>query len=156
MRRALFAGLLLLVLLAGGGVLLLQAENRAPLPSQDELRMDGFAVWPEDTVTEGMEACAEAEQWRLDPKETAFRFAREVLRYPEPSLNTDPIIDEESKAEVIRRLIDESLGGDDGIDARLRAIDATFGVVPDAPDWPEWLATVRGANADERLQRLGG
>ncbi|HWB72372.1 MAG TPA: CopG family transcriptional regulator [Egibacteraceae bacterium] len=60
-----------------------------------------------------------------------------------------------SKAEIIRRLLDRGLGIEDGAEARLRAIDDTFGVLPDAPDWPEWLAAVRGAPADERLRRLG-
>jgi hypothetical protein len=60
-----------------------------------------------------------------------------------------------SKAEVIRRLLDQGLGIDDGNAARVRAVDETFGLLPDAPDWPEWLATVRGASADARLRRLG-
>jgi hypothetical protein len=59
-----------------------------------------------------------------------------------------------SKAALIRRLLDQGLGIDDGADARLRAIDETFGILPDAPDWPDWLAAVRGASADERLRRL--
>ena len=59
-----------------------------------------------------------------------------------------------SKAEIIRRLLDRGLGIDDGAEARVRAVDDSFGVVPDAPDWPEWLADVRGADADERLRRL--
>lgn len=60
-----------------------------------------------------------------------------------------------SKAEVIRRLLDRGLGIDDGAETRLRAIEDTFGVLPDAPDWPAWLASVRGGAADERLRRLG-
>lgn len=59
------------------------------------------------------------------------------------------------KAEVVRRALDEALGLDDGRDARRRAILATAGVLADAPDWPEWLAEVRGSGADERLRRLG-
>lgn len=60
-----------------------------------------------------------------------------------------------SKAEVIRRLLDEGLGIDDGTADRLRALEETFGVLPDAPDWRAWLTSVRGGSADERLQRLG-
>jgi hypothetical protein len=60
-----------------------------------------------------------------------------------------------SKAEIIRRLLDRGLGIEDGADTRLRAIDESFGVVPDAPAWPEWLAAVRGASADERLRDFG-
>lgn len=59
-----------------------------------------------------------------------------------------------SKAEVIRRLLDDGLGINDGTEARERAIDETFGILPDAPDWQEWLASVRGSSADERLRRL--
>ncbi len=60
-----------------------------------------------------------------------------------------------SKAEIIRRLLDRGLGIDEGADAQLRAVDETFGVLPGAPDWQEWLARVRGVDADERLWRLG-
>jgi hypothetical protein len=60
-----------------------------------------------------------------------------------------------SKAEVIRRLLDGGLRIDDGMESRMRAVEETFGIVPEAPDWPEWLAAVRGAPADERLRRLG-
>jgi hypothetical protein len=76
-----------------GGVaaaaLLLRNGDRAPLPSEDQLRTSGFAVWPEDTVAEGMDACRKAESWRLDSSTTALRFAREVLRYPEPYLDAN-------------------------------------------------------------------
>jgi hypothetical protein len=41
------------------------------------------------------------------------------------------------------------------VDDRLAAVDDTTGVFPDAPDWPEWLADVRGATADDRLRELG-
>lgn len=58
------------------------------------------------------------------------------------------------KAEVIRRILDEALGLDDGTRERRRAITATANVLVDAPDWPEWLRSVRGADADERLRRL--
>lgn len=58
------------------------------------------------------------------------------------------------KAEVIRRILDEALGLDDGVEARRRAILGTAGLLRDADDWPAWLAQVRGAGADERLRRL--
>lgn len=58
------------------------------------------------------------------------------------------------KAEVIRRMLDEALGLTDGVEERKRAIRATAGILPEAEDWPEWLAEVRGAGADERLRRL--
>lgn len=60
-----------------------------------------------------------------------------------------------SKAELIRRLLDEGLGIDDGADGRVRALEQTFGILAAAPDWPDWLAAVRGDSADERLRRLG-
>ena len=61
-----------------------------------------------------------------------------------------------SRAEIIRRILDAALGiGDDGTE-RVVAIDATAGILPDSPDWPDWLASVRGGvSADERLKRLG-
>jgi hypothetical protein len=59
-----------------------------------------------------------------------------------------------SKAQVIRRMLDEGLGIDDGAEARRRAIQATAGVLPDAEDWETWLARVRGGGADARLERL--
>lgn len=60
-----------------------------------------------------------------------------------------------SQAEVIRRLLDEGLGVDDGSDSRRSAIRATAGVAADEPDWPAWLAGARGASAAERLAALG-
>jgi hypothetical protein len=59
-----------------------------------------------------------------------------------------------SKAEVIRRMLDEGLEIDDGAEARRRAIRATAGVLHDADDWESWLARVRGGGAAERLTRL--
>ncbi len=58
------------------------------------------------------------------------------------------------KAEVIRRLLDQGLELDDGREARLRAINATAGILPGAADWPAWLARVRGDGAAARLGRL--
>ena len=100
MRRSIIIGLSLLVLLGAVVVVLLRNEDSGPLPSAKELRTNGFAVWPEDTLDEGMEACQDAESWRLDPQETAFRFTREVLKYPDPGLNTGPIGDEESPNKI--------------------------------------------------------
>jgi hypothetical protein len=58
------------------------------------------------------------------------------------------------KAEVIRQLLDQGLGIDDGADQRRRAIAATAGVLEDAEDWQAWLARVRGTGADDRLKQL--
>jgi hypothetical protein len=60
-----------------------------------------------------------------------------------------------SQAEVIRRILDEALGLGDPATERVAAVDATAGILPDAPDWREWLAGVRGAGASERLADLG-
>ena len=60
-----------------------------------------------------------------------------------------------SKAEVIRRILDVDLGIDNGTANRLASIDATAGILPDAPAWPEWLAAVRGRGSGERLAELG-
>lgn len=61
-----------------------------------------------------------------------------------------------AKAEVIRSLLDAGLGLSDGAQEQRRAISETFGILPDAPDWPDWLSEVRGTGADERLSRLEG
>lgn len=58
----------------------------SPYPSKSELRTGGFAVWPEDTIQEGKAACEEPEPWRLEAGSTVLRFAREVLKYPEPDV----------------------------------------------------------------------
>jgi hypothetical protein len=60
-----------------------------------------------------------------------------------------------SQAELVRRILNRALGFDDGVAARVAAIDATAGVLPDSPDWPEWLHAVRGESADDRLSSLG-
>ena len=60
-----------------------------------------------------------------------------------------------SKAEVIRRILDQELGIVDGAADRLAAVDATTGILPDAPDWPEWLDAVRGEGSGRRLDALG-
>lgn len=61
-----------------------------------------------------------------------------------------------AKAEVIRRILDAALGLDTGAAERRRAIAVTAGILPDAEDWPDWLARVRGAGATDRLARLQG
>ena len=60
-----------------------------------------------------------------------------------------------SQAEIIRRILDAGLDIGDDAAQRVAAIDATAGILPDAPDWPEWLAAVRGDGADRRLRKLG-
>lgn len=52
------------------------------------------------------------------------------------------------KAEVIRRMLDEGLGVDDGAEERRRAIRATAGALPDADDWEN-----PGAGARRRRRR---
>jgi hypothetical protein len=59
-----------------------------------------------------------------------------------------------SKAQVIRRMLDEGLRIDDGAESRRRAIRATAGVLPEADGWEAWLANVRGSPAAVRLKRL--
>jgi len=60
-----------------------------------------------------------------------------------------------SQAEIIRRILDRDLGIESGIDDRLAVVDATAGLLAGHPDWPEWLADIRGPGASERLHRLG-
>ena len=63
-----------------------------------------------------------------------------------------------SEAAVIRQILDEALGIDDGAQARLDAVQSVFGICKDYPGWEEWLAYVRGTEggADERLRKLYG
>jgi hypothetical protein len=60
-----------------------------------------------------------------------------------------------SQAELIRRLLDRALGLAPGPEDRLAAIDASAGLLAGSPDWPDWLAAVRGKGAGERLRELG-
>ena len=60
-----------------------------------------------------------------------------------------------SQAEIVRRLLDGALGIDAGAEERVAAIDATAGLLSDAPDWPEWLKRVRGRGTGRRLRDLG-
>lgn len=83
MRRLLLV-LAALVVMGGAAVLVLGRGPSGPFPSATHLREHGFAVWPVDTVEEAEEECADAEEWRLDARATAERFAAEVLGYPEP------------------------------------------------------------------------
>jgi hypothetical protein len=60
-----------------------------------------------------------------------------------------------SMAQVIRQILDGALDTGDA-EAEARAgILATAGILPDAPDWPEWQAAVRGRSAAERLSESG-
>jgi len=60
-----------------------------------------------------------------------------------------------SQAEIIRRILDRELGVTSGVDDQVAVVDATAGLLADHPDWPEWLADLRGPGASERLRRLG-
>ncbi len=60
-----------------------------------------------------------------------------------------------SQAELIRRMLDRELGILRDLDDPVAVIRATSGVMADYPDWPEWLAAVRGKGSDHRLRELG-
>lgn len=60
-----------------------------------------------------------------------------------------------SQAEVVRQILDRALGISTGPEDRRAVVEATAGILRDLPDWPEWLRSVRGAGADERLTDLG-
>lgn len=60
-----------------------------------------------------------------------------------------------SKAEIIRRLLDEALGLNVSVRDRLEAVEDTAGLLAEAPDWQDWLAQVRGSGSDRRLTDLG-
>ena len=49
-----------------------------------------------------------------------------------------------SQAEVIRRILDRELGILRGGGDQVAIVNATAGVLACHPDWPEWLADVRG------------
>jgi hypothetical protein len=60
-----------------------------------------------------------------------------------------------SGAQVIRQILDAALEtGDAEAEARAGII-ATAGILPNAPDWPEWQASVRGRSAATRLADSG-
>jgi hypothetical protein len=62
---------------------------------------------------------------------------------------------ESSKAAVIRDILDRALGDGEAENEDLAIIRSTSGICSDYPDWPEWLDSVRGRTADERLRSLG-
>ena len=57
-------------------------------------------------------------------------------------------------AEVLRALLDDALARDDGTAAALAAIERTAGVVPEVPEWPDFLAEVRNRPTVEKLTEL--
>ncbi|HEV2756228.1 MAG TPA: hypothetical protein VG318_10700 [Actinomycetota bacterium] len=82
MRRA----LVLVVLVAGAAAIwLVTRDDAAPFPTPGHVRVHGLAAWPADTVAEATEECARAEEWRHDARQTAMRFAEEVMGYPDPT-----------------------------------------------------------------------
>jgi hypothetical protein len=52
-------------------------------------------------------------------------------------------------------MLDRELGILRELHDPVAVVKATAGVMADYPDWPEWLASVRGKGADERLRGLG-
>jgi hypothetical protein len=60
-----------------------------------------------------------------------------------------------SKAEAIRRILDQALDAGDADSESRAVIAATAGLCADYPDWPEWLRSIRGRTADERLRADG-
>lgn len=83
MRRLLIV-VAALAVAGGAAVAVLGRDPSGPFPPAAELRFRGFAAWPVDTVEEAEAECATPEGWRLDARATALRFARQILRYPEP------------------------------------------------------------------------
>lgn len=85
------SGFLSVLIIGAGiaaGVSAVQPPTEAAFPSQQQLRDSGFAVWPEDTVDEAKEECAEGHDWRFDSEQTALRFATNVLEFPQPKLTS--------------------------------------------------------------------
>ncbi len=60
-----------------------------------------------------------------------------------------------SKAELIRQLLDRALEPGHAEAVARAVIRETAGVCAGYPDWPEWLRSVRGRSADERLRAAG-
>ena len=60
-----------------------------------------------------------------------------------------------SEAAVIRQVLDEALGIESPANDKVAQARLAFGACKDYPDWPEWLAGVRGKGADARLKELG-
>lgn len=62
----------------------------------------------------------------------------------------------ESKASVIRGILDAGLDLDSAEADAVLAITSTAGICAEYPDWPAWLDDVRsGSSADDRLSQLG-
>jgi hypothetical protein len=75
-------------------VVFLSRDEGGPIPTQASLANYGLAGWPEDTLGEAIDECADAESWRSDARATARRFGREMLNYPEPGVgNPTPVRD---------------------------------------------------------------
>lgn len=92
MKRA-FILLTALLVVVGAALIWLPLDGGGPVPSATSLATYGFAVWPEDTLEEGMAACRRGEAWRRDPQEIARRFATAVLQYPEPEVGDNKPVD---------------------------------------------------------------
>lgn len=60
-----------------------------------------------------------------------------------------------SKADVVRRMLDQGLELGDSEEEARAVILATAGLLSDYPDWEEWQRAVRGRPAGERLGSLG-
>lgn len=60
-----------------------------------------------------------------------------------------------SQAEVVRRILDSQLGIREGTDERVAIVQRTSGILAAYPDWPDWLADVRGSGTSARLRELG-
>jgi alkylhydroperoxidase/carboxymuconolactone decarboxylase family protein YurZ len=60
-----------------------------------------------------------------------------------------------SKSEAIRRILDRALDAGDADREARAVIAATAGICAGYPDWPDWLRSVRGQTADERLRAAG-
>ena len=79
-----FLGLILVLAAAGSAW---AQDPSPPFPTPEEVADRGFAVWPEDTLEEGQQACAqrtEADSWRLSPEGVAERFAAQMMNHPDP------------------------------------------------------------------------
>ena len=73
---------------AGGLVILLTRGA----PQVDQPETAGFALWPVDTPEEAQTECARAEPWRYSAKETATRFAQQVLFLDRPKIGMGSMV----------------------------------------------------------------
>lgn len=95
-RRHLIGPLIVALVLTGGvATALLLPEEPGAFPTDEEIARTGFAVWPVDTPEEAREECAQAQDWRKDAPEVALRFASDVLRYPNPTVDDDFVPEDE-------------------------------------------------------------